>query len=127
MEADDSHRFYLRKISMIEVPANGTLPVPAADPGKQRGAKHGGDDHGGRRASQAAYKRGAAFALIVQRQESGLRASFEKALTGFFGELGKARSDEHTSELQSLMRISYSVFCLNKKNTAPCTPLNLNT
>src|SRR3546814_11434000 len=56
MEADDSHRFYLRKISMIEVPANGTLPVPAADPGKQRGAKPGGDDHGGRRASQEAYK-----------------------------------------------------------------------
>src|SRR3546814_9437929 len=27
------------------------------------------------------------------------------------------RSDEHTSELQSLMRISYSVFCLKKKNT----------
>src|SRR3546814_5497126 len=26
------------------------------------------------------------------------------------------RSDEHTSELQSLMRISYSVFCLKKKN-----------
>src|SRR3546814_5011885 len=26
------------------------------------------------------------------------------------------RSEEHTSELQSLMRISYSVFCLNKKN-----------
>src|SRR3546814_13100658 len=26
-----------------------------------------------------------------------------------------ARSDEHTSELQSLMRISYAVFCLNKK------------
>src|SRR3546814_2463934 len=26
-----------------------------------------------------------------------------------------ARSEEHTSELQSLMRISYSVFCLNKK------------
>src|SRR3546814_2132275 len=26
------------------------------------------------------------------------------------------RSEEHTSELQSLMRISYSVFCLKKKN-----------
>src|SRR3546814_10359513 len=26
-----------------------------------------------------------------------------------------ARSEEHTSELQSLMRISYAVFCLNKK------------
>src|SRR3546814_10127813 len=27
------------------------------------------------------------------------------------------RSEEHTSELQSLMRISYAVFCLTKKNT----------
>src|SRR3546814_2808755 len=27
-----------------------------------------------------------------------------------------ARSEEHTSELQSLMRISYAVFCFNKKN-----------
>src|SRR3546814_9889979 len=27
------------------------------------------------------------------------------------------RSDEHTSELQSLMRISYAVFCLNKKDS----------
>src|SRR3546814_10687157 len=34
--------------------------------------------------------------------------------------LGRAqfvRSEEHTSELQSLMRISYAVFCLKKKNT----------
>src|SRR3546814_4552615 len=31
--------------------------------------------------------------------------------------LGKERSEEHTSELQSLMRISYAVFCLKKKNT----------
>src|SRR3546814_4409125 len=30
---------------------------------------------------------------------------------------GKGRSEEHTSELQSLMRISYAVFCLKKKNT----------
>src|SRR3546814_4965294 len=28
------------------------------------------------------------------------------------------RSEEHTSELQSLMRISYAVFCLNKKNNS---------
>src|SRR3546814_1105522 len=32
-----------------------------------------------------------------------------------------ARSEEHTSELQSLMRISYAVFCLKKKNN-----INLN-
>src|SRR3546814_8750868 len=30
--------------------------------------------------------------------------------------LAVARSEEHTSELQSLMRISYAVFCLKKKN-----------
>src|SRR3546814_10316516 len=31
------------------------------------------------------------------------------------------RSEEHTSELQSLMRISYAVFCLKKKNTTSTT------
>src|SRR3546814_5168353 len=31
--------------------------------------------------------------------------------------IGFARSEEHTSELQSLMRISYAVLCLKKKNT----------
>src|SRR3546814_1955934 len=31
--------------------------------------------------------------------------------------LGDFRSEEHTSELQSLMRNSYAVFCLKKKNT----------
>src|SRR3546814_9792592 len=32
-----------------------------------------------------------------------------------------ARSEEHTSELQSLMRISYAVFCLKKKKNTPHT------
>src|SRR3546814_3179671 len=32
-----------------------------------------------------------------------------------------ARSEEHTSELQSLMRISYAVFCLKKKKPQPIT------
>src|SRR3546814_1501760 len=32
-------------------------------------------------------------------------------------ELAVSRSEEHTSELQSLMRISYAVFCLKKKKT----------
>src|SRR3546814_10389645 len=31
--------------------------------------------------------------------------------------LGDGKSEEHTSELQSLMRISYAVFCLKKKTT----------
>src|SRR3546814_1291619 len=40
-------------------------------------------------------------------------AAVAVARTGF--ESGEWRSEEHTSELQSLMRISYAVFCLQKK------------
>src|SRR3546814_10638245 len=36
------------------------------------------------------------------------------------------RSEEHTSELQSLMRISYAVFCLKKKNRKKHTTLKKN-
>src|SRR3546814_3940788 len=40
-------------------------------------------------------------------------------ITGYFARLDErllsGRSEEHTSELQSLMRISYAVFCLQKK------------
>src|SRR3546814_10685441 len=40
-----------------------------------------------------------------------------KAMTGHrLLPSGEQRSEEHTSELQSLMRISYAVFCLKKKN-----------
>src|SRR3546814_2242681 len=39
--------------------------------------------------------------------------SQQQCQTGFF----HFRSEEHTSELQSLMRISYAVFCLKKKKT----------
>src|SRR3546814_3544529 len=34
----------------------------------------------------------------------------------FLADIGEQRSEEHTSELQSLMRNSYAVFCLKKKN-----------
>src|SRR3546814_5342576 len=38
----------------------------------------------------------------------------------------EARSEEHTSELQSLMRISYAVFCLQKNNTTIHTDASHN-
>src|SRR3546814_6737334 len=41
---------------------------------------------------------------------------------GAFDALDRVRSDEHTSELQSLMRTSYAVFCL-KKTTYTTTPI----
>src|SRR3546814_3645989 len=37
---------------------------------------------------------------------------------------GASRSEEHTSELQSLMRISYAVFCLKKKKQKAITVTN---
>src|SRR3546814_4808506 len=56
--------------------------------------------------------------------ERGACASTGTVKTGEFGrqhhvlqrrETGEQRSEEHTSELQSLMRISYAVFCLKQK------------
>src|SRR3546814_7431820 len=46
----------------------------------------------------------------------------------WLGENRKERSEEHTSELQSLMRISYAVFCLKKKKKRTHTYIhNQNT
>src|SRR3546814_1875615 len=46
--------------------------------------------------------------------QSGVRISPTRA-GGIASDGVRNRSEEHTSELQSLMRISYAVFCLNKK------------
>src|SRR3546814_1768070 len=40
--------------------------------------------------------------------------------------VAEIRSEEHTSELQSLMRISYAVFCLKKKIQEKRLPLHIN-
>src|SRR3546814_10305059 len=54
--------------------------------------------------------------LKGQKLEGEERAQIRRELSRFTG-LSETRSEEHTSELQSLMRISYAVFCLKKKNT----------
>src|SRR3546814_16697806 len=48
-------------------------------------------------------------------QAAGLGVAGDRA--GQRSHAASRRSDEHTSELQSLMRISYDVFCLTKKKT----------
>src|SRR3546814_7865811 len=57
---------------------------------------------------------------LFHRSRKRLQASFgwREARAGFGPGQGRGpdRSEEHTSELQSLMRISYAVFCLKKKN-----------
>src|SRR3546814_4470332 len=47
---------------------------------------------------------------IVELAQDQRELVFQSRICG-----GKLRSEEHTSELQSLMRISYAVFCLKKK------------
>src|SRR3546814_4706374 len=53
------------------------------------------------------FETGAIILHIAEHHAGLLRASM----------MLRDRSEEHTSELQSLMRISYAVFCLKKKNT----------
>src|SRR3546814_2296165 len=78
--------------------------VPRSDPPRRlsRG-RHGGtigrSSRGGSDVSQS-------FAYPMRRRA--------RRTVGCEGE-GAGRSEEHTSELQSLMRISYAVFCLKKK------------
>src|SRR3546814_6213322 len=54
---------------------------------------------------------------IVPRRLVGVAVSFTPNLPTPRELINVRRSEEHTSELQSLMRISYAVFCLKKKNT----------
>src|SRR3546814_2169445 len=54
----------------------------------------------------------------VRHGENRQRLSNRHAHTAL-GLAAVGRSEEHTSELQSLMRISYAVFCLKKKNIYP--------
>src|SRR3546814_6240573 len=48
----------------------------------------------------------------------GVSKVYGEALGRMVADKYGLRSEEHTSELQSLMRISYAVFCLKKKNRA---------
>src|SRR3546814_3299934 len=50
--------------------------------------------------------------------------SFEQLMAVAIPRAWAGRSEEHTSELQSLMRISYAVFCLKKKNIIYPSTLN---
>src|SRR3546814_2091438 len=56
--------------------------------------------------------------VFIRRSIDGAAARFDGKKSGqshMAHAMGGQRSEEHTSELQSLMRISYAVFCLKKK------------
>lgn len=97
LDVDDSHRIYLRPVSLIEVPEGGApvRPAPVAAPAPQtalpapKNLKHedGAPGHGHPQASDAAYKRGAAYVRALQRAESPLSKAAETTLNRMFAEL----------------------------------------
>src|SRR3546814_7907461 len=92
--------------------AQPSLGLPRAERGRPRGdrpaeAGTGTDGHPVARSLRGRRRRG-----VVGGAGVGMRG----LAPSFFAAPGNGRrSEEHTSELQSLMRISYAVFCLKKK------------
>src|SRR3546814_17138102 len=87
-------------------------PLPTPVPAAPRRSVTGSASPG-RRGSRAATDRSP---RSLQRHHVVAVVAAEE-LHELDGQLGAGRSEEHTSELQSLMRISYAVFCLKKKTT----------
>ncbi|WP_034157914.1 phage portal protein [Sphingomonas sp. ERG5] len=90
MDANDSHRIYLRRAMVLEVPEGAAPRVEGANGGPSAEPSKGARGTKAARASEAGYKRGEAYALTLQRQNSGLSAAFEKALSARFARWGEA-------------------------------------
>src|SRR3546814_5643704 len=76
-----------------------------------------GERHSHARLGVEARKLTRRFEELIGQQAIGLPDQREGRVRGPVGVGEAPRSEEHTSELQSLMRISYAVFCLKKKKT----------
>src|SRR3546814_7447569 len=70
-------------------------------------------------AKPLSLRAGDQIVLVVVRGDRGSQCcsyDYQKKAAGLWpASIDERRSEEHTSELQSLMRISYAVFCLKKK------------
>src|SRR3546814_6351543 len=79
---------------------------------------------GDQRTASGPWSCGAHRSRTVHDADTGARyaaAAAGIARNGQSRRAGSGRSEEHTSELQSLMRISYAVFCLKKKKKQTTT------
>src|SRR3546814_3834875 len=82
------------------------------------------------RADGVSYRRcrGSAARQRCAGAESGRRGRIQRSRSPLCGRRvisDSSRSEEHTSELQSLMRISYAVFCLKKTTYITTTPTDI--
>src|SRR3546814_5221941 len=94
-------------------------PHPPGSGERSRGAMHDHDDRQSLGGERARAVRGA-LSVAVRRTAVGnarARGGAQKSGSAWRAKPQplSSRSEEHTSELQSLMRISYAVFCLKKK------------
>src|SRR3546814_6405792 len=93
----------------------------ACRPGRpQQAAEHQRDQQVGKRQQQRGGEQPGLQvllrALLIEAGGGTHRQAAERRQGGHEGaQIVRLRSEEHTSELQSLMRISYAVFCLKKK------------
>src|SRR3546814_8090844 len=99
-------------VQVVQPPA---VPQPALDP-ELRPVDVDGDGVG----AVGLQLDGVGARLLRRLQDPQGAADVAVMIAGHLGDdigwLGRPKSEEHTSELQSLMRISYAVFCLKKKN-----------
>src|SRR3546814_6450341 len=99
------------------------MPLCSADSGSLRGAVMNGDiEATGASALMTSHMSGrmiSQIAVVGGRRRWSMDQKLEILREAF-------RSEEHTSELQSLMRISYAVFCLKKKKKTQNKSKNTN-
>src|SRR3546814_5299978 len=95
---------------VIHVKHNSALPNSTLRPGQPGNAFKPGFEP---LAGEALIEKTVNAAFIGTALEGELRARGIEQIVAFG--IATDRSEEHTSELQSLMRISYAVFCLKKK------------
>src|SRR3546814_7445787 len=93
--------------------SEGRMGVALSAAISEAGERSCGIDKGGNVAKLAA----AADVLVDFSSPGALEATLDACIAAKTPiVIGTTRSEEHTSELQSLMRISYAVFCLKTKN-----------
>src|SRR3546814_2953545 len=84
------------------------------------------DDRAGPRPPLVVAADDLAAAVFIGDRELGDQAQLAEGADEFLVPILDARSEEHTSELQSLMRNSYAVFCLKKKKQTSQHPAKLH-
>src|SRR3546814_5081002 len=102
-----------------------SVPVRSADrpdPARRRQHLSGRSRGRARRTSRGSRRGGAGLAVRGLRRASPCDRSAGEGIAA-----RADRSEEHTSELQSLMRISYAVFCLTQTTSYHSTPHILNS